>query len=163
MYYPTRWDFLTYFGTIGLFLTLFFLFIRFVPMISIFEVRTLLPEAKVDHGQAHGLAHGPVGEDGERGAGALREAMHVSEPTNVTYGVMAEFDSAQSVVDAARRVVAEGYTKVEAYTPVPIEELNHILHKKRTILPQIFARRRAHRDGHRLRAAVLGVGASSTR
>ena len=45
--YPTRWDFMTYFGTIGLFLTLFFLFMRFVPMISIFEVRTLLPEAKV--------------------------------------------------------------------------------------------------------------------
>ena len=54
MYYPTRWDFMTYFGTIGLFLTLFFLFIRFVPMISIFEVRTLLPQAKVDHG--HGTA-----------------------------------------------------------------------------------------------------------
>jgi molybdopterin-containing oxidoreductase family membrane subunit len=52
MFYPTRWDFLTYFGTIGLFLTLFFLFMRFVPMISMFEMRTLLPEAKVraDHG-----------------------------------------------------------------------------------------------------------------
>ena len=65
MYYPTRWDFMTYFGTIGLFLTLFFLFIRFVPMISIFEVRTLLPEAKVGHGQAHGLAHGTMGGDDE--------------------------------------------------------------------------------------------------
>jgi molybdopterin-containing oxidoreductase family membrane subunit len=62
MYYPTRWDFLTYFGTIGLFLTLFFLFIRFVPMISMFEVRTLLPEAKVGHGDAHGAAHGPVSD-----------------------------------------------------------------------------------------------------
>ena len=47
MYYPTRWDFLTFAGTIGLFLTLFFLFMRFVPMISMFEVRTLLPQAKV--------------------------------------------------------------------------------------------------------------------
>jgi molybdopterin-containing oxidoreductase family membrane subunit len=47
MYYPTRWDFMTYFGTIGLFLTLFFLFIRFVPMISIFEMRTIMPQAKV--------------------------------------------------------------------------------------------------------------------
>jgi Ni/Fe-hydrogenase subunit HybB-like protein len=53
MYYPTRWDFMMFFGTIGLFLTLFFLFIRFVPMIAIFEVRTLLPESKVqvDHGK----------------------------------------------------------------------------------------------------------------
>ena len=61
MYYPTFWDFLTYFGTIGLFVTMFFLFIKFVPMISMFEVRTLLPQAKVEHGHAHGAAHGPVG------------------------------------------------------------------------------------------------------
>ena len=60
--------------------------------------------------------------------------MHASEPTNVTYGIMAEFDTAQAVVDAARRTMAEGFTKVEAYTPVPIEELNDIIHKKRTKL-----------------------------
>ena len=47
MYYPTGWDWATLFGTIGLFLSLLFLFIRFLPMISIFEVRTLLPEAEV--------------------------------------------------------------------------------------------------------------------
>ncbi len=47
MYWPTRWDFAIYFGTIGLFLFLFFLFVRLLPMISIFEVRTLLPGAKV--------------------------------------------------------------------------------------------------------------------
>ena len=44
----TRWDWGTYLGTIGLFLFLFFLFIRLLPMISIFEVRTLLPQAKVE-------------------------------------------------------------------------------------------------------------------
>ncbi|HET9706345.1 MAG TPA: NrfD/PsrC family molybdoenzyme membrane anchor subunit [Vicinamibacterales bacterium] len=53
MYYPTRWDFMTFFGTIGLFLTLFLLFLRFVPMISIFEVKTLLPQAKVKADHAH--------------------------------------------------------------------------------------------------------------
>jgi molybdopterin-containing oxidoreductase family membrane subunit len=53
MYYPTFWDFSTYFGTIGLFLTLFFLFIRFVPMIAMFEVRTLLPQAKVQSEHGH--------------------------------------------------------------------------------------------------------------
>src|SRR5690606_37452394 len=46
MYYPTFWDFLTLAGTIGLFLTLMFLFVRVLPMISIFEMRTLLPEAR---------------------------------------------------------------------------------------------------------------------
>ncbi|HET9399420.1 MAG TPA: NrfD/PsrC family molybdoenzyme membrane anchor subunit [Candidatus Acidoferrales bacterium] len=43
IYIPTRWDWATYVGTIGLFLTLFFLFIRFLPAISIFEMRTLVP------------------------------------------------------------------------------------------------------------------------
>jgi molybdopterin-containing oxidoreductase family membrane subunit len=47
MYYPTFWDFSTFFGTIGLFVTLMFLFIRVLPMISIFEMRTLVPAAKV--------------------------------------------------------------------------------------------------------------------
>jgi len=53
MYYPTRWDFATFFGSIGLFLTLLFLFIRFLPMISIFEMRTILPQAEVDDHAGH--------------------------------------------------------------------------------------------------------------
>ncbi len=44
----TRWDWAMFVGSIGLFLTLFFLFIRFLPMISIFEMRTMLPEAKIE-------------------------------------------------------------------------------------------------------------------
>jgi len=46
MYAGTVWDWATFIGTIGLFLFLLFLFIRFLPMISIFEMRTLLPEAE---------------------------------------------------------------------------------------------------------------------
>ncbi len=44
MYYPTRWDIFTFFGTVGLFLTLLLLFIRFLPLISIFEMRELVNE-----------------------------------------------------------------------------------------------------------------------
>ena len=44
MYYPTLWDWATFIGSIGLFLTLLFLFIRFLPVISIFEMRQILPE-----------------------------------------------------------------------------------------------------------------------
>jgi molybdopterin-containing oxidoreductase family membrane subunit len=50
-FHATRWDVATFAGTIGLFLFLFFLFIRLLPMISIFEVRTLLPQAKVKEEQ----------------------------------------------------------------------------------------------------------------
>jgi Ni/Fe-hydrogenase subunit HybB-like protein len=42
LYSPTRWDWMTFIGSIGLFLTLFYLFIRYLPMISIFEMRELV-------------------------------------------------------------------------------------------------------------------------
>jgi Ni/Fe-hydrogenase subunit HybB-like protein len=44
MYAPTRWDFGMFAGTIGLFLALFFLFVRFLPAIAMFEMRTLVEE-----------------------------------------------------------------------------------------------------------------------
>ena len=47
MYYPTRWDWAVFVGTLGFFLACMFLFLRILPMISIFEMRTLLPEAEV--------------------------------------------------------------------------------------------------------------------
>jgi molybdopterin-containing oxidoreductase family membrane subunit len=46
MYSPTIFDWTTFIGTIGLFLSLLFLFIRFLPMISIAEMRMLLPAAE---------------------------------------------------------------------------------------------------------------------
>jgi hypothetical protein len=49
MFRPTFWDYSTFIGTLGLFVMLLFLFVRFLPMISIFEMRTLVPEAKVEH------------------------------------------------------------------------------------------------------------------
>ena len=39
------------------------------------------------------------------------------------YGVMAEFATADSLVEAARRVHAEGYRRTDAYSPFPIHEL----------------------------------------
>jgi Ni/Fe-hydrogenase subunit HybB-like protein len=44
-YKPTIWDISTFVGSFGLFFTLFLLFIRFLPMISMAEVKTVLPEA----------------------------------------------------------------------------------------------------------------------
>jgi molybdopterin-containing oxidoreductase family membrane subunit len=42
MYSGTIWDWATFIGSIGLFVALLFLFIRFLPMISIFEMRELV-------------------------------------------------------------------------------------------------------------------------
>lgn len=53
-YSPTIWDILTFVGSFGLFFTLFLLFVRFLPMIAMAEVKTVLPEADPHHGGSHG-------------------------------------------------------------------------------------------------------------
>jgi Ni/Fe-hydrogenase subunit HybB-like protein len=47
MYAGTKFDWAAFIGTIGLFVTLLFLFVRFLPAISIFEMRTILPAAEL--------------------------------------------------------------------------------------------------------------------
>jgi len=61
-----------------------------------------------------------------------------TEATTGLYGLLVEFETPEQVVDAARKVRAEGYTAVEGYTPYPVEELFEALDHKRTILPVII-------------------------
>jgi molybdopterin-containing oxidoreductase family membrane subunit len=51
-YRATRWDYSTFIGTLGLFTALFFLFVRFLPMIPMSEIRMMLPQAKVTEPEA---------------------------------------------------------------------------------------------------------------
>ncbi len=44
-YTPTRWDVMTFVGSFGLFFTMFCLFARFLPMVALAEVKTVLPGA----------------------------------------------------------------------------------------------------------------------
>jgi molybdopterin-containing oxidoreductase family membrane subunit len=46
-YRATKWDYMTYVGTLGLFTALFLLFVRFLPMIPMSEIRMMLPGAKI--------------------------------------------------------------------------------------------------------------------
>ena len=49
---PTFWDWATLAGSLGTFALLFLLFVRFLPMISMYEVRELLPYSKPGGGSA---------------------------------------------------------------------------------------------------------------
>ena len=65
MFHPTWVDIWTFVGTFGLFLTLFLLFIKFLPMICIFEVKATKPEADPHH---HSDSVNPIeaGEEAEK-------------------------------------------------------------------------------------------------
>ncbi len=61
--------------------------------------------------------------------------MHTEDTAPALYGLLAEFDSATAIVDAARKARQAGFTKVDAYTPFPIHELDAALRLPRTRLP----------------------------
>lgn len=53
IYVPTRWDWAMYVGTLGLFFSLLFLFVRILPVISIFEMRELVEKTSEETGGRH--------------------------------------------------------------------------------------------------------------
>ena len=68
LFTPTQWDVMTFVGTIGLFLTMIFLFIRVLPAISVFEIRELVHHT--NHGDHKTLpaASQPQAKRGTHGA-----------------------------------------------------------------------------------------------
>jgi len=62
-YRPTIVDILTFVGSFGLFFTLFLLFIRFLPLIGMAEVKGVMPQAHLDRPghKGHGDYHGDIG------------------------------------------------------------------------------------------------------
>jgi hypothetical protein len=60
--------------------------------------------------------------------------MH-GETTPRLYGLMAEFDNPNTLVAASRRAHQEGYRKLDAYTPFPIEELHEAIGIHHTKVP----------------------------
>ena len=58
---------------------------------------------------------------------------HATAPA--LHGLMAEFDTPTGLVEAATKARLAGYRKMDAYSPIPIDELNEALDLKRTRLP----------------------------
>ena len=52
-YRPTFWDFAAFAGSFGLFLTLFCLFVKFLPMVATAEIKSVLPQADPHFGDLH--------------------------------------------------------------------------------------------------------------
>jgi molybdopterin-containing oxidoreductase family membrane subunit len=127
LYAGAIWDWATVLGTIGLFLTLIFLFIRVLPMVSIFEMRHLLAETK-----RREAAPPPAAEVPPSPATTEIETGEVDGPL---YGLMAEFDDPDELLAQARRAYQAGYRQMSAYSPFPVEGLSDAIGLGRTRLP----------------------------
>src|SRR5262245_26196752 len=58
-------------------------------------------------------------------------------PIQELYGLVAEFKEPDELIQAARAARQEGYTRLDAYTPFPVEELNEALELKPSRLPLV--------------------------
>jgi Ni/Fe-hydrogenase subunit HybB-like protein len=130
-YAGTAWDWATFLGTIGLFLTLIFVFVRILPMISMSEMRQLLAETQRDkEGTRRKRAEAGVASAAER------IAIPVSlKPTAPLYGLMAEFEDPETLLEQAQATYQAGYRKIAAYSPFPIEELPEAIGLRPSRLP----------------------------
>jgi hypothetical protein len=54
------------------------------------------------------------------------------------YGLLAEFDDPAALLAAVRRAYAEGYRRMDAYTPFPVEGLADALGFRRTRVPLVI-------------------------
>ncbi|MEM7391684.1 MAG: DUF3341 domain-containing protein [Verrucomicrobiota bacterium] len=63
--------------------------------------------------------------------------MSAPEKKEELYGITAEFDDSDVLIEAAKAAKAEGYTDFDAYTPFPVHGLFEAMGGKRTILPWI--------------------------
>lgn len=126
-YIPTGWDWGLLFGSMGLFLTLIFLFVRLLPMISIFEMRHLLAEE-----EKNGDADSPR-ESGT--PSAVAAPLEPALETGALYGLMAEFADGDELVARSREAYIAGYRRLAAYSPYPIEALPGALGLRKSRLP----------------------------
>ena len=51
-----------------------------------------------------------------------------TQTVTAPYGLLAEFDTPTQLVDATRRVHAEGYRRIDTFSPYPIEEAWEAMH-----------------------------------
>ncbi len=118
---PTIWDFACLIGGFGLFFTLFCLFVRFVPMVAIAEVKTVLPEADPHH---------------ETAAPVMPAALPAAPP-GPRHALLAEFASPGLLYRACESLRDAGYEHWDAHTPFPVHGLDRAMGLRRSKLPWI--------------------------
>ncbi len=127
MFYPTLWDYLQLLGGFGLFTTLFLIFIRFLPMVAISEVKACLPQADPHHRTDHAHAESTVDQS--------QSEPDVRPPAGPVYGLLARFAGPGESLDAVRKLRMAGYRNLDSYSPFPIHGMERALRLPRSRVP----------------------------
>jgi molybdopterin-containing oxidoreductase family membrane subunit len=123
---PTLWDISTLLGSFGLFFTLFCLFVRFLPMVAMAELKGVLPEAHV-HLDTAASETAPSAEPSETQVDEL--------PKGKVYGLLAEFEGPEQLLKASHQVREALYTKWDAHSPFPVHGLERTMGLRRSKVP----------------------------
>jgi Ni/Fe-hydrogenase subunit HybB-like protein len=127
MFYPTWVDYLQLLGGFGLFATFFLIFIRFLPMVAISEVKACLPEADPHHRVNH--------SQWELEADASPSEPAARPPAGPGYGLLARFAGPGELLDAVRKLRSAGYRRIDTYSPFPIHGMQRALRLSRSLVP----------------------------
>jgi hypothetical protein len=143
-------------GDFGLFFTLTLLFVRFLPMIAIAEVKGVLPMANPHHhfqpDEQYLKADGAYPTDDHALAATygpparpITEVPPSPEPvpafiptpggTGQPWGAVAEFANGSQLLTAAKAAVAAGYKHVDAWTPFYVHGMKEAIGRTRSRLP----------------------------
>ena len=156
-YHPTWVEWLQMIGDFGLFFTFTLLFIRFLPMVAMAEVKGVLPMANPhfafkpdaeylkttdgtypteDHAMA--AAFGPPSRP-ITGVKPHPEPIPPFIPTpggtGKPWGAVAEFANGAALLEAAKKVVAVGYKHVDAWAPFYVHGMKEAIGRTRSRLP----------------------------
>ncbi len=119
---PTLWDIATLAGSFGLFLTLFCLFVRFLPMVAIAEVKGAVAPRHADDNEQAPVENATAADARQQHGGAV-------------YGLVAEFDDAAGLLKAAETLSSSSYTVWDAHSPYPVHGLGKAMGLPRSRVP----------------------------
>jgi len=114
-YTPTVVDVLTFVGSFGVFFTLYLLFIRYLPFVSIAEVKSI------------SVSQITPTRRSEIPATLTRQNGIQSPPPPNAFAILAEFETPAEILHAAKVLRSRGITRFDAFTPFPIPGLGRVM------------------------------------
>jgi Ni/Fe-hydrogenase subunit HybB-like protein len=145
-YWPSYVEVLTLVGSFGLFMTLFLLFCRYLPMVAMAEVKSILPSANEAAG-----GDSVAEASGERDSSPTEPAPIAASVAEgpAPWGLLAEYKDVAALRTAAAAVRDAGYRKWDCCTPFPVHGLDRAMGIRATVLPWLV-----------LGAGLAGCGAA---